>query len=455
MGKMKKEDILANCIDEILAGKSTIEDCLARYPHLSDELRPLLKLALGIQPEEVTPSPEFKQRARKRLLEAMQPSVAPTEPRRLDIFGWLKPLARRTAVAIVVAALLVGGGATAYAAQGSMPDEVLYPMKIATEKVRLAVTPSEAGKAGLHIAFAERRVQEMAEMGRRGRVEEVTMLATALDYHLEQVKGLIEVVSAQGVDIYELGVRLEQSATQQLGVLEATLDEVPEEVKPSMVQALETSGEEYGTAIEVVASTAPTPMLVAGMGTIQIRATDPPPPEAVDGVVVQIAKIEVHLAGEPDSGWITIVDEPMSFDLMDLVGGKELDLGSNEVNAGTYTQVRMHITQATVIVGDISHDAFLPSERLKFVRPFKVQDGGTTVLLLDFDGQKSIHVTGAGQYMLKPVVTLLVPEIEVEAEEEAAERAREAEEAAAERAREAEEAAAERVREAEEEAERD
>lgn len=416
---MKKEDILANCIDEIRAGKSTIEDCLARYPHLSDELRPLLKLALGIQAEEVTPSSEFKQRARKRLLEAMQPSVVPTEPRRLDIFGWLKPLARRTAVAIVVAALLVGGGATAYAAQESMPDEVLYPMKIATEKARLVVTPSDVGKAGLHIAFAECRVQEMAEMGRRGRVEEVTMLATALDYHLEQVKGLIEVVSAQDVDIYELGVRLEQSATQQLGVLEATLDEVPEEVKPCMVQALETSGEEYCTAIEVVASTAPAPMLVAGMGTIQICATDPPPPEA-DSVLVEVDEIEIHRVAGSESEWLTIVGEPVTFDLL-VIDEVQKFLGTQEVPGGTYTQLRFIITKATVIVDDEEHDVSVPSGKLRLLRPFQIEEGEITFVLLDFDGGESLHITGGGNYMLKPKVNLLVPptgEIDEDEEED-------------------------------------
>ena len=88
---MKKEDIIANCIDEIQAGKVTLEDCLARYPSLSDELRPLLKIAMGIQPEAATPSPEFKQRARIRLLQAMQAPAADRGRAGLDIFGWLKP----------------------------------------------------------------------------------------------------------------------------------------------------------------------------------------------------------------------------------------------------------------------------------------------------------------------------------------------------------------------------
>ncbi len=413
---MKKEDILAHCIDEIRAGKCTVEDCLARYPHLSDELRPLLKIALGIQPEEAIPSPEFKRRARKRLLEAMQPPVVPTERRRLDIFGWLKPLAKRTVIAIIVVALVAGNSATAYAAQESMPGEVLYPMKMATEKARLVLTPSDVGKAGLHIAFAERRVQEMAEMGRRGKAEEVTKLATALYYHLEQAKGLMEIAGAEGIDIHDLRVRLEQSAIQQLGVLEATLDEVSEEVKLSMVRALETSGEEYGTVIEVVASAAPTPMLVTGMGTIQIRATDPPPPEA-DSVLVEVGEIEIHRVAGPESGWLTIVGEPVTFDLLKIDEVQKF-LGSQEVPDGTYTQLRFLINKATVTVDGEEHDVIVPSGKLRLVRPFQVEEGEITVVLLDFDGVGSLHVTGGGKFMLKPKVNLLVPPTGKGAEDE-------------------------------------
>jgi len=406
---MKKEDILANCIDEIRAGKRTLEDCLARYPHLGDELRPLLKIALGIQAEEVTPSPEFIQRARKRLLEAMQPSVAPVERRGMDIFGWLKPLAlaRRTIVAVIIVALLAGGGTTAYAAQGSLPDDTLYPVKMATEKARLVLTPSDAGKAGLHIAFAERRVQEMVEMGRRGEAGEMTRLTVALDYHLEQAQGLVEVISVQGGDIYALKLRLEQSATQQLGVLEDALAEVPEQTKPMMVQALETSGEEYGTAIEAVASTAPAPMLVAGVGTIQIRVTDPPPPEA-DSVLVEVGEIEIHRAAGSDSQWITIVGEPVTFDLLKIAEVQKF-LGSQEVPEGAYTQVRFVITKATVIVDGEEHDASVPSGKLKLIRPFQVEEGEMTLVLLDFDGGGSLHITGRGKFILEPTVKLLVP----------------------------------------------
>ena len=57
---MKKEEILAICIEEIRSGKSTIEDCVTHYPDLGKELRSLLEIAAGLKPDEVTPSQEFK-----------------------------------------------------------------------------------------------------------------------------------------------------------------------------------------------------------------------------------------------------------------------------------------------------------------------------------------------------------------------------------------------------------
>lgn len=43
-----------------------------------------------------------------------------------------------------------------------------------------------------------------------------------------------------------------------------------------------------------------------------------------------------------------------------------------------------------------------------FVRPFDVEEGETTVLLLDFDADKSVVVTGSGKVIVKPVVKLTV-----------------------------------------------
>jgi len=292
---MKKEDILANCIDEIRAGKYTLEDCLARYPRLSDELRPLLKLALGIQPEEATPSPEFKQRARKRLIEAMQPPVVGPEHRRLDIFGWLKPLPRRTIVAIIIAALLAGGSTTAYAAQGSLPDEVLYPMKIATEKARLVLATSDAAKAELYLTFANSRVEEMTALVQRGQPEKVNIAVNGYDGAMAMAIEKMEDASGKGLDIADLSELVAEATSKRLSALDEVYDKVPDEAKPVIERAREVSMNGQENALRALAGEKPVRAMEINLAAMEgrlNRAKAKAEENNIDEVEAALAEVE-------------------------------------------------------------------------------------------------------------------------------------------------------------------
>ena len=52
---MKKEEILANCIAEIRSGKSTVADCVKRYPELGKERASLLEIAASLDDLRVPP----------------------------------------------------------------------------------------------------------------------------------------------------------------------------------------------------------------------------------------------------------------------------------------------------------------------------------------------------------------------------------------------------------------
>ena len=50
MKKVKKfEDTFVKHVEDIEAGKSSIEDCLDRYPSIRDQLEPLLRINLEIR----------------------------------------------------------------------------------------------------------------------------------------------------------------------------------------------------------------------------------------------------------------------------------------------------------------------------------------------------------------------------------------------------------------------
>jgi len=192
---------------------------------------------------------------------------------------------------------------------------------------------------------------------------------------------------------------------------------------------------------------APPPAPTVERGTIEIHVTDPPPADVIHAFVT-LTKIEVHREG---GGWETI-DIDGTFDLMDVVEVEEV-LGSANVTAGSFTQIRMDVSEVEVVfVTDNTTDtviARVPSEKLRIVRPFEVVGGMKTVLTLDFDGEKSLVLpgkdidTGKERALFKPVVKLLIEH------KEGGEREREREE---EREREREqEKALEAIEEVEEE----
>ena len=173
----------------------------------------------------------------------------------------------------------------------------------------------------------------------------------------------------------------------------------------------------------------PTPTI---SGTLKVYVTDAPPREEVTSVNVTISQVQVHKAvaeqereqsgsdnqipeqeqqqiQEGEGEWITIdLSDNTTFDLLQIEGIEQF-FGSSEVAAGKYTQVRLVVDAIKVKLGNQEpQDATLPSNELKLVRPFDVMAGETTLIVLDFDADKMVTVTGAGKIIVKPVIKLTV-----------------------------------------------
>jgi peptidyl-prolyl cis-trans isomerase B (cyclophilin B) len=143
---------------------------------------------------------------------------------------------------------------------------------------------------------------------------------------------------------------------------------------------------------------------------VEIRATDAPP-AGVSSITVTVDDIEIHKAGTPEDSWITVVDEARTFDLV-AIQGAEVFLGKEEVAAGHYTQVRLAVTEVIVTLEDREITAQLPSGKLKVVRSWEVKPGEVTLLILDFEADKFVVITGMDRAEVKPVIKLEVSEEE-------------------------------------------
>lgn len=254
----------------------SIEDCLKTYPEQAPELEPLLKTssALAQRSSAIQANPDFKSRIHSQLQAMLY-----AEQRKLEERARIPVWYRRWALAMtaVLGLLLIGVG-TAGASTSALPDGTLYPLKLATEQVRLTLAFSDVDKAKLHIQCAEHRAGEMVEMARQGKSDKVLMLTEQVDNHLDKVhvveetpvprekgpKALAPIPApappvgveafGEGKEAGELEETLSQSRARNLNALRNALDKAPERLKPILQQAIENIEQDYNKTISIVGS---------------------------------------------------------------------------------------------------------------------------------------------------------------------------------------------------------
>ena len=211
------DDALNECLERLLAQDETVEQCLNAYPEHAEALRPLLETALAAkEATAIQPRPEFRDRARYQLHSALRE----LEPKRShSFFSWRWRPQWVTALATALAILLAGSGTVA-AASGSMPDEPLYPVKLATERVQLTLTTSSLGKAELYAKLADRRVAEIVRMADESKPEKIALTAQRLNNHLTEMANLASAQEVVGIGGGTLVAPAEAPAAGQAPVAE-------------------------------------------------------------------------------------------------------------------------------------------------------------------------------------------------------------------------------------------
>jgi len=273
MKKSRKfNNILDECLERLLVNDETVEQCLRSYPEQADELEPLLQTALATKKvSAIQPRPEFRAEARYQFRSALQ-AVEPK--RRLPFFGWQPQWATVVAVVLV---LLLAGGSTVAAAGNSMPDNPLYPVKLATEQARLTLTPSSLGKAELYAKLADKRVAEIVHMANKGKPEQVERVTQQLNSYLTRVAVLATAQKKEagvllapppsapapseqtrrgqdeGIKVdkrAKLKVTLGRYAINHPARLRAALEKAPESAKPALLKAIAISKAGYEKALK-------------------------------------------------------------------------------------------------------------------------------------------------------------------------------------------------------------
>ncbi|MFC2022788.1 DUF5667 domain-containing protein [Chloroflexota bacterium] len=193
MKRKEFDNILSDCLERLLDGEETLEQCLVSYPEQVEELRPLLEMSLAAkQASAVSPRPEFRARAREQFQAALREMPVVSLEEKPAAAQWEKSarwlfLPRWATAVAAVFILLLGGSGMVVAASNSMPDGFLYTVKLATEQVWLAFTPSDMGKVEVYARLADRRVDEIASIVGSGDLGKLEDVAGRLDEQLAMI----------------------------------------------------------------------------------------------------------------------------------------------------------------------------------------------------------------------------------------------------------------------------
>jgi hypothetical protein len=127
---------------------------------VTGQARTLAAVATALQPRPMLAPPQFKAELRDLLLTARPPSayerVLATWDRTTERWRY----SARIAAASAAAALALSTGGVAVAATHAMPGDLLYPVKLTLEDLRLLLVRDPATRGVTHLDHAEIRVRE-------------------------------------------------------------------------------------------------------------------------------------------------------------------------------------------------------------------------------------------------------------------------------------------------------
>jgi len=171
----------------------------------------------------------------------------------------------------------------------------------------------------------------------------------------------------------------------------------------------------------------------ASTGTLSLQITDGPV-ETADNVFIQFHGLELQSADgkrttlyycqDPADATKTVLSEtacttpaaPKQLDLLALTGGQaEALLNDFTLPSGHYSWIRLMVDTADlldsyIVVLGTPYELTIPSGAetgMKVNRGFDVPAGGSANFTIDFDLRKSVHVTGTGEYMLRPTLRMV------------------------------------------------
>jgi len=175
---------------------------------------------------------------------------------------FLKFVARPIGIFSIVAVMIFGMGMLSVsAARNSLPGELLYPVKLTSEKVKIGFTGSGEQKARLHVEFAEERINEVEKISQSEQTtvkkkEKIKIAADGMKKQMESAQKQLDLVKVTPTDAAEVVnvVKNVDKKTEEISIrIEEKKQSLNIEEDKDLVQTLEEmESATYATSVKAV-----------------------------------------------------------------------------------------------------------------------------------------------------------------------------------------------------------
>ena len=144
-------------------------------------------------------------------------------------------------------------------------------------------------------------------------------------------------------------------------------------------------------------------------GTTRLKINMTDAPLLADSVNVDIRQVRVNFRND-SIGWVDLQTQAGVYNLLGLQNGLDTLLAVGTVPTDTLQQIRLVLgTNNSIVVNGVNYPLTIPSgaESGLKINVSKNLHSNLDSLTIDFDAALSIHQTGNGTYMLRPVLRVL------------------------------------------------
>jgi hypothetical protein len=162
----------------------------------------------------------------------------------------LQPLA----AGVSIFAIIFGGWITTVNASfDSVPGDVLYPVKLATERVQLTFAANAGRRARLHSEFAGRRLQEAASISSSNKQgKDVRTKAAFADFKTQVASAQAELKHVPASEMVGVAVTLDQKTDEFKSYLSQAEGSVSESVRQDVKEAQQVAEQSGEEAVQVL-----------------------------------------------------------------------------------------------------------------------------------------------------------------------------------------------------------